>query len=350
MGDLAFKRVQSKDGPILEATPEALATLTALGADEMRLREYQKLRTPAALGRVIRVDRGVATVQNSEGTYLVPNKLHLVVGDWVAGNEQGVELLERRTELVRRAGHRGDERQSMAANVDLVLVVRSLDTLLRVNRLTSLVAIAYDSGATPIVVLSKADAVNNAEELCKEVSLGLNGVETVALSVKNGIGIEELRRRIVGCTVVLLGESGAGKSSLTNVLCGEDRMNTGEVRRDGEGRHTTTHRELVIIPSGGVIIDTPGIREAALYGEREGLNEAFRDVVEVILQCRFSDCAHGDTPGCAISKAINAGELPQSRVDAYLEEVRVQEWLERRVEQRATSAARKTLRKKREEN
>jgi ribosome biogenesis GTPase len=227
------------------------------------------------------------------------------------------------------------------ANLDLVLVVCALDVGPRLDRLTTFVVIAYDSGAVPIVVLTKSDLSSDPEAERDAVSNGLAGVETMIVSTVTGEGVEELRRRIFGQTIVLLGESGTGKSTLTNELCGREQLATAEVQRNGQGRHTTTHRELVIIPSGGVIIDTPGIRVVASFGDGEGVTRAFEDVVTLASQCRFADCSHLDTPGCAIELALAEGTIDQHRVESYNRERREQERLERRLAQRSRADERK---------
>ncbi len=315
--------------------------LESLGLDDARLAEAEALGGIGALGRVNRVDRGMATVVTEAGPLRVDNPTNdaLIVGDWAVVIDGVPTRLERRTELVRRTGYRRDERQAIAANVDLVLVVRALDTAVRLNRLSTLVVIAYDSGAVPLVVLTKADLDPDPAAACQQVATGLGGVETMAISTVTGAGIDELRARVAGRTIVLLGESGAGKSTLTNALAEAQHLATADVRRDGQGRHTTTHRELVVLPTGGVVIDTPGIRDAASFGEGAGLELTFADVVELALRCRFSDCAHGPTPGCAITPAIEDGTIDQARVEAYLHEVAEQAWLERRHDLRAQSEA-----------
>ena len=311
--------------------------LAAMGFDERRSDEIVERSLTGESGRVVRVDRSAISVRTESGTLrldTVPDD-DVVVGDWVIVDGVVVTRLDRRTELVRRVGRKMDERQSMAANVDLVLIVRALDTEIRLNRLAALTVVAFDSGAVPLVVLTKSELASDADGIARSVTTGLAGVETVTVSAKTGAGVEELRRRIAGQTIVLLGESGAGKSTLTNVLCGEELLATGEVASNGQGRHTTTHRELVVIPSGGVIIDTPGIREAASYGEGDGLALAFADVVLLAEHCRFRDCTHESTPGCAIDAALLAGSIEQSRVDAYLHEAREQVWLENRLSERS---------------
>jgi ribosome biogenesis GTPase len=298
--------------------------LGALGFDADRLREVEEGGLSAAeLGRVVRVDRGMATVETSGGSRRIDNVVDpiVVVGDFVALTDGHVHRLHRRTELVRRSGYRRDVRQVMAANVDVIVVVRALDTELRINRLATLVVIAHDSGAEPLVVLTKADVVNDPDAAVREAEHGLPGVSVLAISATTGVGVSQLMERLRGKTVVLLGESGAGKSTLTNVLAGDEHLATTEVRRDGQGRHTTTHRELVMLSGGGAIIDTPGIREAAAIGEGDGVELAFADLIELEASCRFNDCAHRQTPGCAIDAALEAGEVSADYVERYLREL-----------------------------
>ena len=301
-----------------------MTDLVALGFDALRLEEVERSgHSGATLGRVIRVDRGMATLETTSGPLRVDNVAEpfLVVGDFAAITGGITHRFLRRTELVRRSGYRRDERQVMAANVDVIVVVRALDTQLSVKRLATLVVIAHDSGATPLVVLTKADVVSNPEDFVEEAEAGLPGVQVMAVSMKSGSGLDRLRNRLSGKTVVLLGESGAGKSTLTNVLLGVDQLATTEVRRDGQGRHTTTHRELVSLPGGGAIIDTPGIREAAAIGEGEGVELAFADLTELETTCRFSDCTHRTTPGCALEAAVASGDLDADYVARYLREL-----------------------------
>ncbi|MEI6700831.1 MAG: ribosome small subunit-dependent GTPase A [Actinomycetota bacterium] len=319
-----------------------MSVLQALGLDEIRRQEAASAMTNGAvLGRVVRVDRGMASLETEDGPLRVDNVAEpfLTVGDWALIGQTTVRL-ERRTELVRRSGYRRDARQIMAANVDAILVVRALDTEVRVNRLSTLVVIAHESGAVPLVVLTKADESPSVDAACEMVREGLPGVEVMAVSVTSGYGLPELRDWVRNKTVVLLGESGAGKSTLTNWLLGEEHLLTTAVRRDGQGRHTTTHRELVVIPGGGVVIDTPGIREAAAFGEGEGVELAFADLAELAGSCRFSDCSHRHTPGCAIEAAVNDGTVDETRVAQFLEELEGRAWIAERLELRARAAKR----------
>ena len=245
----------------------------------------------------------------------------IVVGDWLVPDGQGVlQRLERRSLLVRRSVSGRDEPQNMAANVDVVLVTWALDTRVGSSRLTDMVALARDSGAAPVLVLSKVDTAETGDDLVADLGDELEGVEVVTTSTVTGEGLERLRELTAGRTVVLLGASGAGKSTLTNVLLGTDAQETGDVGRTGEGRHTTTRRELLPLPGGGAIIDTPGIRAATTWDdpdEEEGPSP-FPDLDELAEECRFSDCTHDGTPGCALDRAVAEGTLAPGRRREYL--------------------------------
>jgi ribosome biogenesis GTPase len=315
------------------------SALEALGLDDGRLRECQEKGITDPLGRVARVDRGEATVATLEGVARreIAVDEPVVVGDWVALGADSMTLLDRRTELARRGGPRGAERQVVAANVDLVVILSSVVAQFRVNLLSTFLVMAYDAGAVPLVVLTKADLIDDPEVACRDAASRLGGAEVMAISTTTGFGIDQLRGRIDGHTVVLLGESGVGKSTLTNELCGDELLITAELSRGGQGRHTTTHRELVIIPSGGVVIDTPGVRDAIAADAGRGIEGAFHDVVDVARGCRFTDCSHLSTPGCAVEEAVRTGELRQERVDSYLEERALQRSFDLEPERRAPS-------------
>jgi ribosome biogenesis GTPase len=245
-------------------------------------------------------------------------------GDWVAGEERDghfvvQHLLPRKTAFIRKAsGPRGGA-QVVAANADVALLVASLNSDLNLRRMERYLATTYESGAQPVIVLTKADLAEGLEETIAEVEAIAFGAPVVAISSKTGFGLEALLAYLpAGQTAVLLGSSGAGKSTLLNALAGEERMDTGAIREaDERGRHTTTHRELVLMPYGGLILDTPGMRELALWDAGAGVSEAFEDVEELAAQCKFGDCRHGAEPGCAVRAAIEAGDLPEERWLAY---------------------------------
>jgi ribosome biogenesis GTPase len=247
-------------------------------------------------------------------------------GDWVALEPRPGEttalvqaVLPRRTAFVRKAsGPRGGA-QVVAANVDVALLVASLNADLNLRRLERYLATTYESGAEPVIVLTKADLADDLEAAVAEVDAIAFGAPVLALSARTGQGMAALGAWLApGRTAVLLGSSGAGKSTLVNALLGEARMATAEIREDDDrGRHTTTHRELVLLPEGGLILDTPGMRELGLWEAEAGVSATFEDVEGLAAQCRFSDCSHRGEPGCAVRAAIAAGELPAERLAAY---------------------------------
>ena len=242
------------------------------------------------------------------------------MGDWVAVDDGEVlTVLPRRSLLRRRIVH-SDGEQQLAANVDRLLLVCGLDRPVKDGRIQRGTAIAHDAGAEPVIVLTKSarDGAMDPDQAAREARAGNPGVPVVVSSVKEGVGVEELRRLVAGRTVALLGESGAGKSSIVNALLGTETAATGNVRAgDAKGRHTTTTRELHQLDDGGVLIDSPGIREVGLVGETEAVEETFPEVAEVAETCRFSDCAHESEPGCALRAALDAGELDPVRVDRW---------------------------------
>ncbi len=271
--------------------------------------------------RVLRHDGAALLVATTAGVVPAPFAERLApepaVGDWVAlANGRPVAVLDRTSSLTRG---RGAGEQVLAANVDLVLLVCGLDRPVRVGRIERAATLAWDAGATPVVVLSKADLAPEAGAARAEVMASQPLLDVHVVSVETGAGLELLARSIRNRCVVLLGESGAGKSSLTNALLGDAVAAIGRVRSgDAKGRHTTTARCLYPIPGGGTILDTPGIRAVALGTHRDGLDTAFADVDELAVGCRFRDCAHGSEPGCAVRTAVESGALAGDRFDRWL--------------------------------
>jgi ribosome biogenesis GTPase len=252
-----------------------------------------------------------------------------VVGDFVAvaarpGEGKGTitALLPRRSCLVRRDAGPVPRAQAVAANVDLVVLVAAADgyRALQARRLERAAALAWESGAQPLLVLSKCDLVDDADELALEAAASVPGVDVLTSGEGDDAGVEALRARLAPArTAVLLGPSGVGKSTLTNRLLGEARLATGATRDvDGKGRHTTTARELVLLPGGGAVIDTPGVRELGLWaGEQGGVEAAFADVEALAPGCRFRDCGHEGEPGCAVQAAVERGDLDPERLEAW---------------------------------
>lgn len=297
--------------------------LAAIGFDRARVDEAAAADIPpATAARVVRMDRGWATLQGVDGTRRVRLREcpPIVVGDWLGvGTDGSLTRLGRRSLLVRRAADK-DEPQQMAANVDVVVVTWALDTRVGSGRLRDMLVLAHESGATPVLALSKMDVAESVDGLLAELDGALDGVEVVTTSAVTGEGLERLQAIASGRTVVLLGSSGAGKSTLTNVLLGADERATAEVGRTGDGRHTTTSRELLPLPGGGAIIDTPGIRAAAAWDDEdeEEPESRFPDLDELAEECRFSDCTHHSTPGCALDRSVADGTLSAHRRDEFL--------------------------------
>lgn len=244
-----------------------------------------------------------------------------VVGDWVVldGDDTPRATLPRDSLLRRRAAG-GEKEQPLVANVDVVLVVCGLDRPVRSGRIQRTIAIAIDAGAESIVVLTKADKVApavaaEAELVAEEVD---PGIEVVTLSAKGGWGVDDLLAHVGDRTVALIGESGAGKSTLVNALMAADVAAEGAVRAgDAKGRHTTTSRELHLLAGGGVLVDTPGIREVGTWTDPDAVAETFPDIDELSGTCRFRDCAHDAEPGCAVRAAGESGSLDPARIEAW---------------------------------
>lgn len=262
----------------------------------------------------VRTPRGDRSVKLRRG---VPP---VTVGDWLAlDGEQVVALLDRASLLRRRAAG-GEEHQLLAANVDLVLLVMGLDRPAKPGRIRRGEALAFDAGAHPALVLTKADLAPDLEPVLARIDDDHPGLEVIVTSAATGAGIAELRTRMAAATSVLLGESGAGKSRLVNALSDADVAVVGRVREgDHKGRHTTTNRQLHVLPSGGIVIDSPGIREVGLAGDEEAVDATFADIDEIGEECHFSNCQHAGEPGCAVALAIESGVLTAERLDAYRE-------------------------------
>lgn len=273
-------------------------------------------------GRVVRHDGVALTVARRGGIGPVAIARSIdpppTIGDWVAVADEAAQAVLRRTTLLTRRSARGDAPQSLAANVDGVLVVCGLDRPVRGGRIDRFVTLAWDAGAVPTVVLTKADLVDDAEAVAAEVAAAHPGVEVITASVSAPGGTDAVAAVAAGRTVVLVGESGAGKSSLTNALLGGEVMATGAVRSgDAKGRHTTTTREAHPLPGGGVLIDTPGLRAVGLSADPDAVAATYADIEELAEACRFSDCSHDVEPGCAVTAAVDAGDLAPTRLAGW---------------------------------
>ncbi len=258
----------------------------------------------------------------AEGRHALP-----VVGDWVAlrvdplgARSQIREVLPRTSWFSRKAAGRGTEEQIVAANIDTVFIVFGLDVPVNANAIERYLVVARRSGAAPVVVLNKADLADDVDVAVEEGRAAAGDAPVVAVSTRTGHGMEAfepyLRR---GVTVALLGPSGAGKSSIVNHLVGHELLATGEVREwDARGRHTSVHRQLVVREGGGLVIDTPGMRELQLWNTDDVVDETFADIAALAAACRFRDCQHDREPGCAVKAAVDAGTIDAGRYANYL--------------------------------
>jgi ribosome biogenesis GTPase / thiamine phosphate phosphatase len=283
---------------------------------------YVPARVTADFGMEYLVQDADGPTRASVGRHLRNDGLLLpAVGDWVAvlhrepvSSVHGV--VERRTVFSRKVSGNESKEQVLAANVDVAFVVAAA-TDVNARRIERYLTIAWQSGAVPIVLITKADVVS-PDDLRAELEAASMGTPVLVTSSITGQGIDEITRRLQpALTGVLLGPSGAGKSTLINHIVGTDVMRTRQIHHTGEGRHMTSHRQLVQLPGGGMIIDTPGLREAQLWEGEEGLTNLFEDIEELALSCKFTDCGHNSEPGCAIKAALADGTLDLARYNSY---------------------------------
>ncbi|WRZ47686.1 ribosome small subunit-dependent GTPase A [Streptomyces sp. NBC_01314] len=331
-------------------------------------------------GRVVRVDRGLCDVVTPAGTvradteFVVPRDPMKVVctGDWVAVDPADSDpcyvqtLLPRRTAFVRSTSSKRSEGQVLATNIDYVVICVSLAVELDLGRIERFLALAmsgsggeaplhasalsWESGARPVVVLTKADLVPDAVtlgHLVQDVETVAPGVAVLPVSSALGEGLDVLAAVLSGGTSVLLGQSGAGKSTLANALLGEDVMDVQAIRdADGKGRHTTTTRNLLALPGGGVLIDTPGLRGVGLWDAESGVGQVFSEIEELAADCRFHDCAHIAEPGCAVLGAVESGELSERRLDSYRKLLRENQRIVAKSDARVRAEIRKDWKRK----
>lgn len=274
-------------------------------------------------GIVSEYGEGFARLKSKEYYYEsedFPTVGDFVLIDYIAdGDSRITATLVRKTFFSRRDPDVGRGEQIVAANFDYVFLMQSLNENFNPKRLERYLTAARQSGAVPVVILTKADLTDDYLPYILAASRVAEGVATYIVSAKTGYGMHELDRYLQkGKTLVFLGSSGVGKSSLVNALAGEEIMDVSGIREsDGRGRHTTTHRELVMLRCGAMVIDTPGMRELGMWDVSDGLGQAFSDIEEYARMCRFRDCRHENEPGCAVRDAIEKGELDESRLESY---------------------------------
>ncbi|WP_437060744.1 ribosome small subunit-dependent GTPase A [Streptomyces sp. enrichment culture] len=338
--------------------------LAGYGWDEGWEAEFAPYAEQGVLpGRVVRVDRGQCDVATADGVlradtaFVTPHDPLRVVctGDWVAvepdGNPRYVRTcLPRRTAFVRSTSSKRSEGQILAANVDHAIVAVSLAAELDLARVERFLALAWESGAQPLVVLTKADLVPDPATLAhlvQDVETAAPGVPVLSVSAEQGEGLDVLAATVLGGTAVLLGQSGAGKSTLANALLGADVMDVQAIRDvDGKGRHTTTTRNLLALPGGGVLIDTPGLRGVGLWDAGSGVDQTFAEIAELAEGCRFHDCAHESEPGCAVLAAIDSGALRERRLESYRKLLRENQRIVAKTDARVRAELRKEFKRR----
>jgi ribosome biogenesis GTPase len=297
-----------------------LALLASLGWDTYLDEKFTQAAPPDAVPARVIADHGADYLVHTglETRRASARRIDPAVGDWVVlDGDLIIDVVARRTVFSRKAAGVESREQVLAANVDVALVVAAA-TDVNVRRIERFLTIAWQSGAVPVVVMTKADVTDSADEMRAELEATSPGTPVVVTSAVTGQGVDEIANLLRPArTGVLLGPSGAGKSTLINRLAGAEVMRTREIHRSGEGRHMTSHRQLVQLPGGGMIIDAPGLREAQLWEGEDALGSVFDDIEQLALRCRFSDCAHLSEPGCAIKAALADGSLDRGRFDSY---------------------------------
>jgi ribosome biogenesis GTPase len=342
------------------------SSLSLLGWDDGHAQAFAPYAETHRPARVARVDRGAADVLTAESVdsaavtwsperALVDHRTAVAVGDWVAlaDGPAGLSVdvvLGRRSVLGRAVASGRSEEQVLAANLDTVLVTVPTTPEPKPGLIERLVALGWDSGAAPVVVVTKADLSPDPEGVAADAAAAAPGVEVVLVSVVAPGGLDPLRPHLApGRTLCLVGKSGAGKSSLVNALLSADVLETQETRRDGKGRHTTTHRQLVPLPGGALLLDTPGIRGAGLAVTDTAVDQTFPEVEALVEECRFSDCAHRTEPGCAVLAALDDGTLSERRFDSWQRLQREAAWMARRTDARLRAEYARSIRLRNEE-
>jgi len=329
-------RALTKPGRPPEKVPTVRYHLPSLGWDDFRSGYATYDRADQRPGRVARVDRGICTTLTADGPVrasLSGGMLAAVARDsvampcagdwavvrtWADGRATVEAVLPRRTALVRASAEAAATGQVLAANIDAVAVVEPLDPSPDPGRIERLLSLAWQSGAAPLLVLTKVDLCSRPELVVRQIAAVAPGVPVLPVAATTGTGLAGLLPHVApGRTLGLVGGSGAGKSTLVNALVGARVMETRSLRTDGRGRHTTTYRALVPVPDGGAIVDTPGIRGVGLFASVDGLSRAFVEIDDLAAHCRFADCGHDAEPGCAVHAALESGDLTRRRYDSW---------------------------------
>lgn len=353
--------MERKKGPagsffnIIRQWEETYLNLSKLGVNYISDHLKDMKESGLVLGRVALPHKRLYRVFTGQGEWLaeISGRLRFeaetsgdfpAVGDWVymrprEDEKKGtiVDIVPRFSQISRKAPGDPAVEQITATNVNTIFLVNALNRDFNIRRIERYLSLAWESGANPVIVLSKADIGDRIEEKVRQAESVAFGVPVHVISAHEGTGMDELKSYVrEGETAALLGSSGAGKSTMMNFFLNENRQAVQEVREgDDRGRHTTTHRELFMIPDGGVLIDTPGMRAIELWESEEGFQQSFADVEELALACKFTDCSHHQEPGCAVQAAILAGDLDHSRLKSYLKLKKELEYIARKKDKRA---------------
>ncbi|QAT40470.1 ribosome small subunit-dependent GTPase A [Clostridium sp. JN-9] len=340
-------------------------TLTELGLNEKIINEFNDNFNKGQhyLGRVSIQYKNLYVVETEQGSvhgkingkmfYNAEGKDDFpAVGDWVVldrNNEANGEaviqhIITRKSKFSRKEAGDNFQSQIVAANIDILFICMSLNNNFNLRRMERYISVAWDSGAVPVIVLTKADLCHDYDTNVSNVRRSAIGIDVVVTSNVENLGVEKIKSYMkTGITAAFIGSSGVGKSTLINNLCGKEMLDTGNIGENDKGRHTTTHREMVVLPEGGVVIDTPGMRELHVLDNETGIENSFSDIDELSKKCKFSNCQHETEPGCAVREAIDKGEITLERYLNYVKLQKEAEFMKRKLDKREADKYKKHI-------
>lgn len=341
--------------------------LNDLGWNDELEKQFEELKYSYDVGRVAAQYKGLYRLYcNHREIFAAPSGRMIglaetqgdypAVGDWVIIDKVGSDddravirgILKRKSKFSRKCAGNRIEEQIVAVNIDTIFITMSLNQNYNIRRLERYITMAWESGAAPVVLLTKSDLCQNVYDRLEETERVAIGIDVYSVSSITGLGINEIKRYIKpGKTVTFIGSSGVGKSTIINKLLGEERLCTKEISSFGDrGKHTTTNRELIVLPNGGIVIDTPGMRELHILDADEGISTAFDDIESISSNCKFSDCTHTVEPKCAIKEAIRDGILSEDRYKNYIKMKKEAEYFERKTNKKTGVSYKNSIRKR----